>query len=296
MSLLNSFFYSLKEARFNPVTIIHSSVYAATVTYLKALKFLVRVFNSNIFRTHISETYHAKVLRLSDAEKIITINRDIELRRLDQLLPYRHARDLILINPQNIVVYECPCRAQKTNPCRPTEVCLVIGDPFADLLRLFQPFRSRRITTEEALRILKEEDDRGHLHSAWFKQTMLDRFYAICNCCSCCCLGMKFMTEYKMKMLLPSGYRAVIDENCLGCGTCVPYCQFGALEMIPQQNIGVTGRRCRVVSERCFGCGVCEGKCSAGAIILLADPEKGSPLDIEVLATAQESQINLRIK
>lgn len=296
MSLLKSFIYSLKEARFNPVTVIHSSVYAATVTYLKALNYLVSSLNSDALRTHISETYHAKVLRLADAEKIITINRNIELRRLDQLLPYRHARDLILINPHNIAVYECPCRAQKTSPCLPTEVCLVIGDPFVDLLRLFQPFRSRRITSDEALQILKEEDERGHLHTAWFKHTMLDRFYAICNCCSCCCLGMKFMAEYGMKMLLPSGYRAVIGENCLGCGACLRYCQFGALEMLPLQNIVAAGRRCRVLSERCFGCGVCEGKCSVGAIHLLADPEKGSPLDIEALAMSHESPTNLQIR
>jgi ferredoxin len=287
MPLLKSFIYSLKEARFNPVTIIHSSVYAATATYLKALKYLVGAVNSKTFRTHISETYHGKVLRLADAEKIITINRDIELRNLDQVLPYRYAKDLVLKNPQNIVVYECPCRRLKKDPCRPTDVCLVVGDPFVDLVRLFQPFRSRRITTDEALQILREEDERGHLHTAWFKHTMLDRFYAICNCCSCCCLGMKFMADYRMKMLLPSGYSSIVGEECSGCGLCVRYCQFGALEMVEVADNGVKRRICRVISERCFGCGVCEGKCSNSAIHLALDPEKGVPLNIEALAPAE---------
>lgn len=286
MSLLGSFAYSLKAARFNPVTILHSTVYAATVTYLKVLKHLVRV-DSKPFRNHISETYHGKVLRLTEAERIITINRDIELRKLDQLIPYRYAKDLILKNPHNIAVYECPCRAQKKSPCRPTEVCLVIGDPFVDLLRLFQPFRSRRISPDEALQILRDEDERGHLHTAWFKRAMLDRFYAICNCCNCCCLGMKFMADYGMKMLLPSGYRAAISEECLGCGACTRFCQFGALELVHNHDNSATRRRCHVLSERCFGCGVCEGKCSVRAIRMLLDPEKSVPLDIEALATAQ---------
>ncbi len=100
MSLLKSFFYSLKEARFNPVIIIHSSLYAATVTYLRVLKHLVKI-DSESFRRHISETYHGKVVRLNDAGRLITINRNIELRNLDQVLPYKHAKNIILNNPHN---------------------------------------------------------------------------------------------------------------------------------------------------------------------------------------------------
>jgi ferredoxin len=289
MSFLKSIFYSLKEARFNPVIVIHSSLYAATVTYLRVLKHLVKI-DSDSFRKHIGETYHSKVVRLNDAGRLITINRNIELRNLDQVLPYKHAKNIILNNPNNIAVYECPCRGQKKDPCRPTDVCLVVGDPFVDLVRMFQPFRSRRIHQDEALRILKEEDERGHVHTAWFKLTMLDRFYAICNCCKCCCLGMKFMAEHKMKMLLPSGYRSIIGEDCVGCGECAKYCQFDAMEMISISGNGSGKRRYNVIRERCFGCGICESKCNKHAISLVLDSEKGIPLDIEALGqTSQEA-------
>lgn len=283
MSLFKSLAYGLREARFNPLTIFHSALYAATVTYLRVLKIIVTV-GSQRLRNHISETYHSKVVRLNDAKRIIAINKDIELRNLDQVLPYRHARDIILINPHNIVVYECPCRGQKKDPCRPTDVCLVVGDPFVDLLRLFQPFRSRRISPEEAMKILQEEDERGHVHTAWFKRTMLDRFYAICNCCKCCCLGMKFMAEHRMKMILPSGYRSIIGEDCIGCGACARFCQFDAMELIPVSENSAGRKRCHVIRERCFGCGICESKCTQGAISLVRDPGKGIPLDIETLA------------
>lgn len=283
MSLIRSLVYSLKEARFNPVTILHSSLYAATVTYLRILKTLVRI-GPQRFRNHIGETYHSKVVRLNDAGRVITINKNIELRNLYQLLPYKYAKDVILINPQNIVVYECPCRGQKKDPCRPTDVCLVIGDPFVDLLRMFQPFRSRRISPEEALQILKEEDERGHIHTAWFKRNMLNRFYAICNCCKCCCLGMKFMAEYHVNMIRPSGYRSIIGEDCIGCGTCVRYCQFDAMKLVPNPENGAERMTCHIIREKCFGCGICESKCKKGAISLVADPEGGEPLNIETLA------------
>jgi len=42
------------------------------------------------------------VVRLYDASRIITINKNIELRNLDQVLPYKYAKDIILKNPQNI--------------------------------------------------------------------------------------------------------------------------------------------------------------------------------------------------
>ena len=95
MSLIKSLAYNMKEAKYNPITVIHSTLYAATVTYLRVLKNLLKL-NSKSFRNHISETYHSKVVRLDDATKFITINKNIELRNLDQVLPYKHAKNIIL--------------------------------------------------------------------------------------------------------------------------------------------------------------------------------------------------------
>ena len=289
MSFIKSFLYNMKEAKYNPITLTHSILYVATVTYLRVLKNLLKI-DSNWFRNYISETYHSKVVRLDDASRFITINKNVELRNLEQVLPYKHAKDIVLKNPQNIVAYECACRAQKKDACKPTDVCLVVGEPFADLVRVFQPFRSRRISPDEALRIIKEEDERGHVHTAWFKTAMLDRFYAICNCCKCCCLGMKFMTEYNMKALLPSGYLAVIGDDCVGCGKCVKYCQFDAIEMISFSDNGKEKKRAQIISERCFGCGICESKCKKENISLILDTAKGIPLNIEVLAKTSEME------
>ena len=74
-------------------------------------------------------------------------------------------------------------------------------------------------------------------------------------------------------MLLSSGYTAWIEpELCIGCGTCLEYCQFEAIEM--EDGIAV------VDQEACYGCGVCVDKCDQGAAKLNLDPTKGEPLEI----------------
>ena len=92
------------------------------------------------------------------------------------------------------------------------------------------------------------------------------------------------MSEYNMKTVLPSGYRAIIGEDCIGCGECAKHCQFDAIEIISFSDNGKEKKRCNVIPERCFGCGICESKCKKENISLILDPEKGIPLNIETLA------------
>jgi len=47
--------------------------------------------------------------------------------------------------------------------------CLVIGEPFASFVIEHHPQRARWITQEEAVQILKEEDERGHAHHAFLR-------------------------------------------------------------------------------------------------------------------------------
>ena len=54
MSFIKSFLYNMKEAKYNPITLTHSILYVATVTYLRVLKNLLR-FGTPSIRKHVGK-------------------------------------------------------------------------------------------------------------------------------------------------------------------------------------------------------------------------------------------------
>ena len=221
-----------------------------------------------------TSTFHSKVVKLDDAKSLITVKQEVSLTNLETVIPYKHARDIILKNPDHIAVWDCSCRATKENPCKPIDVCLIVGEPFASFVLEHKTNNARKISQEEAVEIIKAEDDRGHIHTAWFKDAMGDRFYAICNCCKCCCAAMSAF-RVGVPIIAPSGYVSEIGEDCNGCGQCIDFCQFEALTLKDE--------RAEVIYDKCMGCGVCVTKCPIDAISLKRDPAKGNPLDIKAL-------------
>ena len=220
------------------------------------------------------DTYHAKVVPLAAAKQLVSIKQSIALGDLEHIIPYALARDIILQDPDHLAVVDCPCRAARPHPCLPLDVCLVVGEPFVSFFVEHQPKRSRRITSDEAQAILKAEDERGHVHHAFFKDAMLGRFYAICNCCSCCCGAMQAQRS-GAPMLSSSGYVAQINpELCTACRKCEKTCQFKAI---------TTNGKAVVNTALCMGCGVCVGQCKKSAVQLVRMESKGEPLEIDRL-------------
>ncbi|MBG0789831.1 MAG: 4Fe-4S binding protein [Desulfovibrionaceae bacterium] len=221
------------------------------------------------------DQYHGKPLPLDEASKLIRLDRPVNTEFPEQVLPYTRCRDIILNGNPRIVLLECPCRAGMKNPCRPTDVCILVGDPFAGFMLEHHPDKTRAITREEALRVVRAEQARGHVSHAFFKDVALGRFYAICNCCSCCCGAMKAQRQ-GMNMLCPSGYLAEVDpEKCVKCGTCAEKCQFKA--------IGFGKDSAFIREDRCMGCGVCTLSCSKEALSLKLAPQKGAPILVDEL-------------
>jgi NAD-dependent dihydropyrimidine dehydrogenase PreA subunit len=252
----------------------------------RVVNWLVQAFSFRLAddadQVTFADTYHGKVIPLEAATQLVTVEEDVRLIDLEKIVPYARARDIVLKNPDHIVALECPCRAARPDPCLPLDVCLVIGEPFASFVIEHHPRRSRWITQEEAVEILCAERDRGHVSHAFFKDAMLNRFYAICNCCACCCGAMQ-AHQRGTPMLTSSGYVVTIDADlCIGCGICVNCCQFGALLV---EDSAVT-----LDSVACMGCGVCVSKCEQGALSLVHDPSKGEPLEIRKLI-ARESAL-----
>ena len=226
----------------------------------------------------LANGYHGKVVPLEGARKLVNVKHDLTVRNLEQVLPYPVAKDIVLRHPDHLAVLQCPCRSAREHPCRPLDVCLIVGEPFAGFVLEHHPKKSRRIDADEAVAILEAEDRRGHVHHAFFKDAMLGRFYAICNCCRCCCGAMQ-AHRHGIPMLASSGFVAEVDRlRCVACGSCAKFCQFEAVRYVDGRKI--------VDEARCLGCGVCVPKCTRGAIHLRRDPARGTPLEIEPLVTS----------
>ena len=230
---------------------------------------------SNPDQKTFAETYHGKVLTTNAARQLVMVEEEIELKDLEHVIPYDIARDIILKNPSHIVALECPCRASRSDPCLPMDVCLIVGEPFASFVMEHHPRRARWITDADAADILEGEHARGHVHHAFFKDAMFGRFYAICNCCSCCCGAMRSVCN-GTPMLAASGYVRQIEKDlCMGCGDCVEACPFGVIKM--GEGIVEGDQR------NCMGCGVCVSVCPEGALSLVRDLEVCEPLEIQRL-------------
>lgn len=252
--------------------------------------FLYRLFKpskkstSNEKCITFADTYHGKVLSLGCAKQLVTLNKKIEINDLEKVIPYKLARSIIIKNPDYIVLMDCPCRSARSKPCKPIDVCLIIGEPFSHFILEHHPGRCRKISQKDAVAILDSEHRRGHVHHAFFKSDLGGRFYAICNCCSCCCAAIQAWRN-GTPMLASSGYVSRVDpEKCISCGVCAAFCQFGALK---KENDTMV-----IDESRCLGCGVCVTKCKEKARWLERDPARGEPLEINKLVAQQQQDQN----
>jgi Pyruvate/2-oxoacid:ferredoxin oxidoreductase delta subunit len=158
---------------------------------------------------------------------------------------------------------DCMCRISSKllgKGCNhPVEgMCLWLG-PFADYYE--RTGRGKRITKEEAKAILHKAEEAGLVHQMMLMQ---EGSPYICNCCSCCCLGsLSVRKNFRgPDIALRTNYISQISkENCVGCGTCVDYCQFNAIQL--EEDAAV------VNEKECMGCGVCTIHCTYDAIEMI---------------------------
>lgn len=251
----------------------------AIVEMLRALAWQV---SENAMSAETS-LYHGKVLRPQDARKLVTLKEDVNLSPPERVVPFKIARDIILENPASIVVGACPCRSAAEHPCLPPgqqDVCMFIGDPWASFMDE-QNAKYHRISQDEAVKILEDCHEKGFVHTAYFEHAAGNRFDALCNCCGCCCLGVRMwnLMGGALPLLAPSGYLAEVNDECNGCGECAEpnRCKFAAISMNAERTTAV------IDAEHCMGCGVCETVCPLDALHLRRDPSKGDPLDMDEL-------------
>ncbi len=100
--------------------------------------------------------------------------------------------DNLLDVAQCVAVGPCDCRRVFHKCNNPVETEILLG-PTRHILLEAMPHDSREITKEAAREILENCRRRGLI------QTVVrcrDAFYAICNCCSCCCVPLRLSKKY----------------------------------------------------------------------------------------------------
>jgi electron transport complex protein RnfB len=223
---------------------------------------------AELFEALVQETHGQGMLTPGPAHaRVIPVEEAVDAEI--ELAPYERVSELIE-NSKSFGVRECICRKQKGligERCEyPNFNCVnfaPIEGAFANTPHV------KQVTKEEALRILREAEDAGLVHTVYNYQQDL---YYICNCCPCCCGILRGVVEFgQAHALARSNYYCVVDEDaCVGCESCVERCHFGALS-VPDDV-------CVVDMTRCMGCGLCVSSCPEEALHLEhRTPEEQAP-------------------
>jgi len=213
---------------------------------------------AELFEEYVQATKGGVIVRSRPAiHRIIPVEEAIPVDL--EIFPYERASEL-LEKARSWAVRDCICRVQTNLIGRgcdhPVENCLT----FAPVEGAFSSSEvARAITKEEALRILHEAEEAGLVHSTG---NYRDSQYYICNCCTCSCGILRSIAEFGLPTSIAhSDFRARVDsELCIGCGTCLDRCQFGALS-VPDDT-------CIVDRALCLGCGLCTTVCPVDALCL----------------------------
>jgi len=174
------------------------------------------------------------------------------------LFPYQMLEESIR-NSRVIAVADCVCRKESQllgEGCdHPMETCLSFG---AAAEYYIENEMGRKITSEEAIQIIKEADESGLVHAGANSKHLSN----ICNCCPCCCISMKGMTQFgqNKQKFMNAVFESIIDEElCVACENCVERCPVKAITI---EDIAIVDR------DLCLGCGLCASVCSDNAISL----------------------------
>ncbi len=208
----------------------------------------------------------------------VEINKTLEPQEV--VLPSQTVEEIIK-KFDDIAVGNCFCRVETkvlggtcTSPA-PLEVCFTFGKSARHTIA--QGFM-RKITKEEALKILKETDKAGLVHKVFHNGNDFKKEEnSMCNCDKDCCHTFQFWRHGAIMMHNTTTYLSqVIQDGCTGCGTCVEHCPMDAISLNDDSKAVVD-------SGLCIGCGVCAHFCPENTIklqkglrdVMIMPPRKG---------------------
>jgi Pyruvate/2-oxoacid:ferredoxin oxidoreductase delta subunit len=219
---------------------------------------------AQLFESYYTQTFGAALTIQPAFHRVLPVNETV--RNDIEVQPYESA-STIIENAQAWGVVDCICRVQKAligDPCEhPVDVCMIFNlrpGAFDEAPGI------KALTKESAFETLQRAADAGLVHSVSNSQ---DGHTYICNCCTCSCGILRGMAELGIaNVVARSAFVNTVDpEVCVGCESCISYCQFDALSLEPQDPY------VQISDTRCVGCGVCVPVCPDSALTLVRRPE-----------------------
>ena len=233
-----------------------------------------QVFNESVDLTQKNYKMMVKAYsQIPAIDRVVPVEELVEVPE-EKILPYEEISK-ILEKAETVGLATCYCRHRKdllNDPCKVTDDrknCFALGRAAEFLIS--QGF-VKRISKEEALKILKKAEDQGLVHKTFHTRFDLTREEdGICSCCKCCCGTFELRHRGAAPILSMTSYIAKIrTDDCVGCGTCVENCNALAIEL--EDDIAV------IDENMCIGCGVCVHLCPENAI----DFERTGPRKVMV--------------
>jgi len=223
------------------------------------------------------EAFGAELARGMPPVRVIPISET--LRESTEVLPYE-VLEAKVEGQQYCAVGKCPCRQIKAyvgEGCdHSIDNCLHFGDMGRYMV---EQGMAREITTEETLKILKEANEEGLVHTG--DNLGADLISTICNCCGCCCIFLDTRKRMGLDTISPSSYVARVDADlCIACGTCEDRCPMEAIA-VGDDDVS------EVDQDLCIGCGVCTPTCNEEAVDLVQREQINPPPSIPDLVAAR---------
>lgn len=182
------------------------------------------------------------------------------------VLDYEKASEVIE-TATDIGVGLCYCRHKRQHQGRACDaemdICMTFNSVASSLIRNGY---TRKVGPAECKELL---------HKAWeqnlvqFGENVQKKVNFICNCCSCCCEALLAAQRFgHERPVHTSNFIARVEDNCSGCGRCLPTCPVKVISLQAEQADG-TGRKTAVIDqELCLGCGVCVRNCRLSALTM----------------------------
>ena len=175
----------------------------------------------------------------------------------------------------DFAVVPCPCRhraeiagIRKCKDKYPLHNCILLGPYALAVLQIEDPV-VRAISKEEAKKLAREASEIGLVHTT---DNITKNCRTLCSCCECCCQVIGGLTRLdNPRAVGKANYIAIVDKDtCVGCGTCIERCKFGAITVNEVSKIN---------TDKCMGCGLCAVTCPEDAIAMKRFEREEIPLE-----------------